>query len=503
MHFPRCLCFWLLCNSWCGLAVLNEDRQLSERGRDGDNATSVNVSSAETGQKDDKKHDMEIETQLNNFMQPHSLQPFYFIPISSCVIVVLQFSIFGFSIKFKPAEAECCIYKKCVNRLKSLAKELGTIAFILLALVTWRHDVLKWKAMPAEDQLETFCYFLVVLVTSPNTKAALAHFAILRVQSPTAVFGVNPKYRSLPGCGIPVFPCTASWMTPLQWLYTMILLPYEILWMIHSWFTRMLPDCCTPGLLPVIGAAVKPVGTWFLCVGPIFIFPFWLLLVAMSLGLWSYARSKLIWWWGMSWPFWAMILLQFWAVFVCILFAIIYLVYVILTGGVQPIHSTKKNAKDLQVEQQALWNLQPQAVQEDFFLPVGQSGVETQQGEAHALEAQLSVAEDAHALEEQQIVPDLTTLTAGLKCQIVSAALAIQANYAVLQLFVIVFCRLLLHSDSEKNAVNAYKTTISERHIATYMDYLNSLVTQADAAVGFSALVRLWCRQAYAAWNVL
>ena len=155
-----------------------------------------------------------IETQLNNFMQPHSLQPFYFIPISSCVIVVLQFSIFGFSIKFKPAEAECCIYKKCVNRLKSLAKELGTIAFILLALVTWRHDVLKWKAMPAEDQLETFCYFLVVLVTSPNTKAALAHFAILRVQSPTAVFGVNPKYRSLPGCGIPVFPCTASWMTP-------------------------------------------------------------------------------------------------------------------------------------------------------------------------------------------------------------------------------------------------------------------------------------------------
>lgn len=205
----------------------------------------------------------------------------------------------------------------------------------------------------------------------------------------------------------------------------------------------------------------------------------------------------------MSWPFWAMILLQFWAVFVCILFAIIYLVYVILTGGVQPIHSTKKNAKDLQVEQQALWNLQPQAVQEDFFLPVGQSGVETQQGEAHALEAQLSVAEDAHALEEQQIVPDLTTLTAGLKCQIVSAALAIQANYAVLQLFVIVFCRLLLHSDSEKNAVNAYKTTISERHIATYMDYLNSLVTQADAAVGFSALVRLWCRQAYAAWNVL
>ena len=274
-----------------------------------------------------------------------------------------------------------------------------------------------------------------------------------------------------------------------------------------GWFIRgsreCFRDCCTPGLLPVIGAAVKPMGTWFLCVGPIFIFPFWLLLVAMSLGLWSYARSKLIWWWGMSWPFWAMILLQFWAVFVCILFAIIYLVYVILTGGVQPIHSTKKNAKDLQVEQQALWNLQPQAVQEDFFLPVGQSGVETQQGEAHALEAQLSVAEDAHALEEQQIVPDLTTLTAGLKCQIVSAALAIQANYAVLQLFVIVFCRLLLHSDSEKNAVNAYKTTISERHIATYMDYLNSLVTQADAAVGFSALVRLWCRQAYAAWNVL
>lgn len=533
MHLPRCLCFfWLLCNSWRGLAVSNEDRQLSERGRDGDNGTSVNVSSAETDQKENKKHDIEIERQLTNVMQPHSLQPFYFIPISSCIIVVLQFSIFGFSIKFKPAEAECCIYKTCVNRLKSLAKGLGTTAFILLALVTWRHDVLKWKAMPmpAEDpehpdqSLEPFWNFFVILVTSPNTKAALAHFGILSVQSPAAVFGVKPKYRSLPNNllagGIPVFPCTTSWMTPLQWLYTIILLPYQILWMIHEWWGRMLeriaPNSGVPtSFLPAMAWVLKPTGTWILGAAPCCICPFWLLLVVMSLGLWSYARSQLNWWWEISWPVWAFILLQLWAVLVCFLFGLTY--HMSLNPGVTQIHNaTKKSEKDLQVEKEALWNLQPQGVQEDFFLPIGQSGVETQQGEAHAaeaqlsvadeahaLEAQLSVAEDAPALEEQQIVPDLTKLTADLKSSIMFQALLIQAKYATLQCLVIVFCRLLLHSDSEQNAVNAFKTTVSERHIATYLDYLNGLVTQADAAVGFSALVSLWCRQAYAAWNVL
>lgn len=75
----------------------------------------------------------------------------------------------------------------------------------------------------------------------------------------------------------------------------------------------------------------------------------------------------------------------------------------------------------------------------------------------------------------------------------------------MMQLAVILSARIVLHGETGQDICNAYKTTVSERHWATYVQYLTSLCEAAEEAAlqGLHQHLSLWADQAQAVWNLL
>ena len=308
------------------------------------------------------------KSMLTDLIDPETLQPYYFIPISSCVFILLQSAILGFDVRLQE-KAQENTDGDLYGWAKACAKNAGPVAFIGMALVTWWHDASEFLGAPAETIADKVSAVFVIAFTSPNMKAAYGAFATVSAQSPGKVFDRSthrkPNFETIPWIGdgqIPLHPFTAGWMHPLKWAYLMVLLPYYYLAATLFGFCvgscKCIQSCFTIKLLCF---ALKAQCCLYL----------WLLLSVCSLGIWSQARESAGFWWQSLWPILVSALLQLWAVLVGEGALYCYLCFLYVTGrlGGMTIHEAY-GAQHSGVldphELEEIFKLQPEDLQKAF-----------------------------------------------------------------------------------------------------------------------------------------
>jgi len=521
------------------------------------------------------------KSMLTDLIDPATLQPYYFIPISSCVFILLQSAILGFDVRLQRDQDGDGWY----GWLKAGAKNAGLVAFIGMALVTWWRDTSEFLAAPTETIADKVSAVFVIGFTSPNMKAAWGAFATVWAQSPANVFPRSachrkPNYDTIPLIGggqIPLQPFTAGWMQPLKWAYLMVLLPYHYL--SGTLFTICVGSCkCIQGCFTIkfFCFVLKAECCWLL----------WLLLSVCSLGIWSHARESAGFWWQSIWPLLVTGLLQLWAVLVGEVALGCYVCFLSLRGqlGGMTIPEafmarTFSDFGDLDPQElEEIFMLQPpylrdalpysRALPQDSDLenaktaddapgapaaPVspetcapgasvtsletatpesqGEGSSETSPGEAAGSQEATPPQSAGAATPESEVAGCPETTPAGansheadapdaepagsaetdkpsfysgekvravLRIRWVAVAIHSQLNLVFTQISVILQARMFLECSTAQDVIDAYKTTVSERQIATYVHYLVTLAESTHQLVNAPI-----CRLFYTIWNLL
>lgn len=160
------------------------------------------------------------------------LMPYYLISASGSVAVLVSTAVLGFDIKLTAAKLSSSMFERAWASTKKVLRLFGSLILILLAINSWRSDLIAMRTANVSGFGEGFYAMCVVHATSSNLKSALAVWTAIGVQSPASVFSVKPKYAYFPECivqgKIPVLPCGANWLELLKWCYLMILFPYYV-----------------------------------------------------------------------------------------------------------------------------------------------------------------------------------------------------------------------------------------------------------------------------------
>lgn len=170
---------------------------------------------------------------LVELVNVQSLQPWYLVPISSALMVLVQFGILGFDVKTSRQDgcfARCC--KRCrLDGLLQKIKVASSLAFSGMALSTMRQDWRQvWNVVQAGAEWRTILATVVAVgVTSSNFKASMVIHGTVRVQNPSNFFGKPPPYATCPGffAGLPLSPWGSPWLPWHKWLYFALLQIYR------------------------------------------------------------------------------------------------------------------------------------------------------------------------------------------------------------------------------------------------------------------------------------
>jgi len=148
------------------------------------------------------------------------------------------FLAFGEELKFEaPAPPQDGCFSKAKNLGKASAKVVAGVCFLALAVNAYIVDFIHmFTAMrtlgdkdPLTSSLTGLIAFIQIWILSPNLPAAMAIWSKLAFQSPAAALNLTPRYEAFSGAmAFPKYPCDVTWLSFLQHVYAVILLPYIV-----------------------------------------------------------------------------------------------------------------------------------------------------------------------------------------------------------------------------------------------------------------------------------
>mmetsp|Transcript_110974 Transcript_110974/g.192146 ORF Transcript_110974/g.192146 Transcript_110974/m.192146 type:complete len:365 (+) Transcript_110974:1650-2744(+) len=336
---------------------------------------------------------------------------------------------------------------------------MASMVFIALAVNSWRLDVKEFSSTPATGFVDNFYALMVIWVTSPNYKAAVALWSLLQNANPAILFGIEPNYTSIPLTQVPLIPCGPSWMPSLQWIYAILLLPYNapnaIVMYILGCLLCFCKCCVVFGITKVT------------CCCNLYV-----LLVILTLGLWGGAKDALAGYWDEIWPFYYISFLQLYAYFIAVLFVLMYALYLEIKEGIDKDKFMEQLQKQLQLVKAEAPATQGEKVQN--VVPG-----RLLQFQDQSLKDAFQDYQKAETEEENADEGDITAATQVIRLKIVLQAVSSQALIMLIQLIVIYTCRILV-SEGTAGYFQAAATTVTERKIGVYFQYLKSSARTAS-----------------------
>lgn len=172
---------------------------------------------------------------MKQIIRPETMQPYYFIPVSNSVKVLLQFETMGIDLATTPRKPGAGAWGGGIMKVVSQA------AFIGMALNAYKHDLQAWAhagdLLNGTDPTTGASYNSwrnrqvvrsLIWASSSNLPAGIAIWCSFRSQGPAEALGLTPNYPAIPVVGFPLSPFGASWLPPLKWLYAVLLAPYVL-----------------------------------------------------------------------------------------------------------------------------------------------------------------------------------------------------------------------------------------------------------------------------------